>query len=274
MAAKDKFVIDPIDGLPAMIVGRWVSDEKHKIVRRYIHASYRARKKYGASSYIDLFSGSGRVKIRHVNRFEDGGPLAAWNMARSNPGEFTHFYIADAEPQYLEACQIRLIKAGAPCTFFHGVADETVDRVINTIPKGALHLAFLDPYNIGHLHFSIIEKLSKLQRVDIAVHLSTSDIRRNLEMRLDSRHTVLDNVAPGWRSAISRHTSKKTMAQHFIEYWESLVRQTGLRVCESKYSVTNDGNVPMYHLYMLTRSDLAERLWSDACKINPTRPLF
>ena len=54
MSADEKVMIDN-DGLPAMVVGRWVTDEKHKIIRRYVHASYGARNKWSARAYIDLF---------------------------------------------------------------------------------------------------------------------------------------------------------------------------------------------------------------------------
>ena len=274
MSLKQEYDIDPVDNLPAMIVGRWVTEEKHEIINRYINASHAARAKFSTRTYIDLFSGAGRVKVKHINHYADGGPIAAWNMAKAKKGAFTHFYIADASPVFLSACKTRLTKVGAPGTFFTGVADETVNQVIKTIPSSGLHLAFLDPFNAGHLHFSIIEKLASLNNIDIVVHLSTGDIRRNIQMELSGKRSSLDNVAPGWKSSMPKNPSHREMVQYFIQHWENLVKQTGLRVCNTKYAVKNSRNSTMYHLCMLTRHKLADKLWSAACEISPTRSLL
>jgi hypothetical protein len=47
-------------------------------------------------------------------------------------------------------------------------------------PRG-LHLAFLDPFNLAQLPFSIIEKMLKVQRMDMIIHVSLQDLQRNLE---------------------------------------------------------------------------------------------
>ncbi len=106
-------VPDSSDGLPAMVVGRWVTEEKHRIIKRYIDASWGARQKFiGQRTYIDLFAGTGRVQIKHTSIFSDGGPLAAWAMAQQRRGTFSHFFVADANPEYLAACDERLRRRG------------------------------------------------------------------------------------------------------------------------------------------------------------------
>jgi hypothetical protein len=45
-----------------------------------------------------------------------------------------------------------------------------------------LHFALLDPHNLGALSFSIIEQLAKLKHVDILVHVSVSDLQRNVDL--------------------------------------------------------------------------------------------
>ncbi|WP_279616262.1 three-Cys-motif partner protein TcmP [Caballeronia sordidicola] len=126
MASTTKIVYDPADGLPVMEVGRWVTEEKHRIIKRYIDASWATRRKYKFQrTYVDLFAGTGRVKIKHTPVFADGGPLAAWNMAQQRPGTFSDFFIADAEPKFLEACDARLRKLGVPVHSKVGRADHT-----------------------------------------------------------------------------------------------------------------------------------------------------
>nr|WP_254223663.1 three-Cys-motif partner protein TcmP [Burkholderia multivorans] len=113
-----------------MVVGRWVTEEKHRIIKRYIDASWAARQKFTSQrTYIDLFAGTGRVKIKHTDTFQDGGPLAAWQIAQQKRGVFSDFFIADANPEFLAACDTRLRERGAPLKSIAGRADETIDWV-------------------------------------------------------------------------------------------------------------------------------------------------
>jgi len=274
MSSQSNVVIDPIDQFPAMVVGRWVTDEKHQIIKRYIHAAFAARNKWPNRAYIDLFSGPGRVYIRNINSYADGGVLAAWRMSQAHKGAFTHFFVADASAEYLTAVEARLSKAGAQGKYYEGLAHETVVQILRDLPRNGLHLALLDPFNAGHLHFSIIEQLASFRNIDIVVHLSTGDIQRNIADGLHSAKSTLDNFAPGWQKAISQVSSKSDMRMMFLQHWFSLVKSTGLKVCDDMYAVKNSKGSTMYHLCLLSRHELANKLWTEACKIAPTRSLF
>ncbi|PCE23080.1 hypothetical protein BWP39_25680 [Paraburkholderia acidicola] len=267
-------VPDEIDGLPAMVVGRWVTEEKHRIIKRYIDASWGARQRFTTQrTYIDLFAGTGRVKIKHTSTFSDGGPLAAWQMAQQRRGTFSHFFVADTNPDYVAACDDRLRKLGAPVKSAVGRADQTIDWLIPQLDRRGLHLALLDPFNAGHLHFTIIEKLAAMPSIDIVVHLSTGDIQRNIASGIEAERSSLDDFAPGWRQAVRKHSSKREMRNGFVDHWKTLVSKTGLRVCDTMYPVRNSKGSIMYWLCLLARHKLPESLWRDACKLQ-NRPLF
>lgn len=87
-------------------------------------------------------------------------------------------------------------------TAFPGAAEATVDQVLKAIPKGALCLAYLDPYNLQYLSFKVIEKLARLKFVDFAVHFSTMDLRRNVLMEYNPERARFDDAAPGWRQHV------------------------------------------------------------------------
>ncbi|MFP3554030.1 three-Cys-motif partner protein TcmP [Paraburkholderia sp. SIMBA_049] len=274
MKAEEKVVPEPADGLPAMVVGRWVTEEKHRIIKRYIDASWAARQKFTSQrTYIDLFAGTGRVNIKHTQTFQDGGPLAAWRIAQQRRGAFSDFFIADANPDFLAACDARLRRHGAPLNSKIGRADETIDWVLPQLNKKGFHFALLDPFNAGHLHFSIIEKLATMPTMDIVVHLSTGDIQRNIASGLETAHSPLDNFAPGWRHVVQRQSSKHAMRDTFIEYWKNLVSRSGMRVCDAVYPVRNSKESTMYWLCLIARHPLADKLWREACQLE-TRSLF
>lgn len=274
MENESRFEKDPFDGLPSMIVGRWVTDEKHRIVKRYIDSSWAARQKFTSQrSYIDLFAGTGRVKIKHSSTFMDGGPLAAWRIAQMKRGAFSDFFVADADPNSLHACEARLRAYDAPVKAKAGLAHETVDWVMPQLSPRGIHLALLDPFNAGHLHFSIIEKLARLPSIDIVVHVSTGDIQRNLASGLAAENSTLDQFAPGWCSSIRALDSKHAQRQAFLHHWTRLVESTGLHVCETMYPVRNSKESIMYWLCFLSRHPLADKLWRAACE-SQTKSLF
>ncbi|MCV9914866.1 three-Cys-motif partner protein TcmP [Burkholderia pseudomallei] len=274
MELEKKVVPDPGDGLPAMVVGRWVTEEKHRIIKRYIDASWAARQKFTSQrTYIDLFAGTGRVKIKHTQNFLDGGPLAAWHIAQQNRGAFSDFFIADANPEFLNACDSRLRRCGAPLRAQSGRADQTIDWVLPQLNKRGIHLALLDPFNAGHLHFSIIEKLATMPTVDIVVHLSTGDIQRNIATGLEAPHSPLDNFAPGWRRVVYKQSSKHAMRDAFVAHWKDLISGSGMRVCDTMYPVRNSKESTMYWLCLIARHPLADKLWREACQLE-TRSLF
>lgn len=65
------------DGLPMSEVGEWTLD-KHERLRKYIDAAHGARRKFaGRTTYIDLYCGPGRSRIRETQKVVDGSPLVA-----------------------------------------------------------------------------------------------------------------------------------------------------------------------------------------------------
>ncbi|MDP0971206.1 hypothetical protein Q6294_30150, partial [Klebsiella pneumoniae] len=58
--------------------------------------------------------------------------------------------------------------------------------------------------------FSIIERLSKLQHVDFAIHFSLMDLTRNIDMELDPHRDRFDHALPGWRSRVPIDELSKT----------------------------------------------------------------
>ena len=273
MSSEKKMLIDPSDKLPCMEVGRWVTEEKHQIIRRYIDCSWATRRKFSQRTYIDLYAGPGRVKIKHLEYYADGGPIAAWRISNLRKGAFTDFFIADSNEDYLAGCKSRLANFSASVNAICGSAHQTVDKILPRLSGSGLHLALLDPFNAGHLHFSIIEKLARKKHMDIVVHLSTGDIQRNIAASLKRERSPLDDFAPGWRRVVKGTQSKKAMREAFLTHWSSLVAQTGLKICATKYPVMNGRKSIMYWLILLSRNDVANKLWTEACALR-TKSLF
>jgi three-Cys-motif partner protein len=98
------------------IVGSWVR-KKHSILEQYVGRTRGVRKNWVAkgpagATYIDLFSGPGRVRVEETKDVLHGSPLVAWKS--SDFGPFTNVYVADAHDDIVKDCAPRRSCSG-PC---------------------------------------------------------------------------------------------------------------------------------------------------------------
>lgn len=264
-------LVDGDDGLPVEEVGEWVSD-KHELLCDYIQISTYARKKYlpphgrGGSTCIDLFCGPGRAKLKATGEFVDGGCVAAWRKSVASGAPFSKMIIGDIDEERLELARTRLERLGAPVVALLGAAADTAQLAIRECPVGALNFAFLDPYNLGTLDFSIISTLAKLYRIDVLVHVSQMDLQRNFDRNSLQDRSSLDAFAPGWRDEVDTSSTQRTGRQAYFEYWKRLVQSTGIKTNAQIRLVTGSGNQPLYLLLLATRHDLAHKFWGEVAK--------
>ena len=257
---------DPVTELPVMPVGDWAL-EKHELLRRYIGASWAVRRQWHNRSFIDLYCGPGRIRVRDTNVEAEGGALVAWLEARKHGGCFTQVLIGDKDQAAATACETRLTRLGAPVKKVVGDADATVDQILAMVPQRGLHLAYLDPFNVEHLPFSVIQKLSKFKNIDIVVHYSVMDVQRNIELDFLRDASRFEGFAPGWKNHVGVDgLPKHQIAQEFTSYWLSLVKSLGFNYAKEMPLMTNSKNGPLYRMVFLLRHPLAEKLWNDIAK--------
>ena len=146
--------------------------------RRYLDATREAQKKFKQRVLIDPFCGPGCIQVEGENFTRDGGAIVAYRQSLRSGAPFTKLLVGDIDSSRVHANELRLRAAGAAVQSFVGPAEQTVGEMAKAVPFGALALAYIDPYNLEFLSFSIIERLAKLQYVDFAVHFSLMDLTR------------------------------------------------------------------------------------------------
>lgn len=247
-------------------VGSWVPAEKHRLLCEYLDGSRYAWKKWQSRVLIDPFAGPGRIQVAGESFSRDGGAVRAWrSLVQHAP--FTNMFIGDLDEERALACQRRLAAVGAPATAFVGPADETVRAMVAAVPSGSLSLAYIDPYNLEFLSFSILQELAKLPKVDLAINFCTMDLQRNAEPEFDPSRARFDGTAPGWR----QHppvllASKKNVKVAFLRYWCDLVRGLGFSHSREMPTVRNDRGHGIYRMVFFARHDLPTRIWTDVAK--------
>lgn len=263
--------IDGDDGRLADEVGEWVK-EKHSYLRRYVDISRAARKKYlgpgtAGATYFDLFCATGRSRIRTTGEWIDGSAITAWKASVEGGAPFSEIYISDIDRNSLDACTERLRELNAPVIPIHASAVEAVEKIATSVNGYGLHLAFLDPYNLETLDFRIIERLARLKRVDVIIHLSAMDLQRNLEKNLKGEKSAFDFVVPGWRETLDTASSQQRIRSQFIEYWRQKITNIGKWPSEDQRLITAGKNQSLYWLLLVSSHPLPHKFWSTA--INP-----
>jgi three-Cys-motif partner protein len=233
---------------------------------KYIVGTRKAQVKFAKRVLIDPFCGPGRIQVKGESFTRDGGAMVAWRQSVLANCPFTSVMIGDLDPDRSQACEARLIAAGAPVTRFDGPATETAVAMADAVPHSALCLAYIDPYNLEHLSFSMIERLAKLKYIDFAVHFSLMDLTRNIDMELDPVRDRFSGACPGWRDRLPEKISKSNLATAFFEDWCNLIAKLGFSVSQVMPLVDDGHGRALYRLVFFSRHPFPEKIWGDVAK--------
>jgi len=275
---KKSITLDPDDGLIVGEVGPWAA-EKHERLRKYIQASHGARKRFlrprgtGGASYIELYSGAGRSVIKDTNQIIDGSAVVAFNAGRASGQQFSEMHLSDLEAQNSGALAQRIKALGGSATSYVGDASVVVDQVMSAINPHGLHLAFLDPFNLAQLPFSIIERMLRVKRMDMIIHVSVQDLQRNLDLHSRIGRS-LDIFAPGWRDAVDVNQATAALRAAFIDYWLGMIRSLGSNPATGVPLIVGEKNQRLYWLVFLSSNPLGQKLWNAVQNLSGQGSLF
>lgn len=274
-SVKDK------DGLPLGDAGPWVLD-KHALLRRYVDISSGVRAKFvgangAGATYIDLYCGPGKLRVRESAQLVDGSAIVAALAAQHSGQSFSEIHLADIDADAVQACVARLRERGIQCPIHPhvGPADITAAQIARRLPRRALHVVFLDPFNLGDLPLSVVAAFSKLAHPDVLIHVSAMDLQRNLEQAIDAEEEhQFDVFAPRWREAVDLTDPPHTIRRSIRAHWIKLVRQLGFKVVEEHFTlIRGSRNQPLYWLAFAAKHDKASEFWEKIRDIEPTRQL-
>lgn len=270
--------IDPTDGLAASVVGPWAA-EKHDRLRKYIDAYRGARAKFlpprgdGGAAYIELYSGPGRSMIEGTRDFIDGSPLVAFQAARQSRTNFTDLHFNDLDQENIEALRKRISKLDGAAHYYSAAADVAIDRIVHALNPAGLHFAFLDPFNLDDLPFTVIERLARLPRMDMLIHVSVSDLQRNWRRYLDDGGT-LDRFMPGWRDNVDVRRKDEDVRADLLRHWLDLIKGLGTLPAKGIELVSATRGQRLYWLVFVSAHELGQRLWDDIRNIHKQGRLF
>lgn len=103
--------------------------------------------------------------------------------------------------------------------------------------------------------------MAKLKYIDILVHVSVSDLQRNVDRYSSEMHRQFDVFAPGWRRHVNVDTNQQSLRAAIFGYWSKLVLDLGLPRARHTELITGEGNQRLYWLVLLSGHELAHSLW-------------
>lgn len=270
------------DGLPARAAGAWTKDKLY-YVERYARAFMIAmgpKRRPGVwadLAYIDPLCGPGRCIIRDSDEETDGSPLLALGVAP----RFDVLHFSDVSRRNVEALRKRIPADRVSSVRLRtGDCNTVVQEVVRDLSAKSLAVAFLDPEGL-EVHFATLVALAK-RRVDVLyLFPSGIGIKRNLGQFVRTAGERMDLFwgGPDWRQLPrARVAAGKVPSAAEIgvaatwvgAFRQKALDQLGLRSEQTAPMVTNDKNVPMYHLLFFSKAEAGLRIWRNIGRIGPT----
>jgi three-Cys-motif partner protein len=255
------------DGLVTPEIGRW-GKRKYHFLKRYLDLFSTGMKHHWPKRYyIDLFSSSGRARIRDTNEIVTTSALLAAEV--SDP--FTRLILCEREPDLAEALRRRLasLTLPNPPVVVQGDANRCISELLGYVPRTkALAVTFADPYGL-HLDFETVRAIAAYRSDLIVLLPDRMDALRNwAKYYYDNPNSNLDRFMgePGWREVLldsSQANSAERLRSRYLEQLRTLGYEHF-----GQERVSNDRGTEIYMLIFASRHPRGLDFWNKAKSID------
>jgi three-Cys-motif partner protein len=252
------------DGLPIQCVGEWAQKKKHHYIRHYLVATGPTRRKFNedgpraGSTFIDLFAGNGRARVRETGEHIDGSPLIAIN---GDHERFTDVVLCELNAGNAEALR-RRVAGDRRVRVVEGDCNETIVQIIEDemIPRNGFGIALLDPFAPSALSFETVRRLASFPHIDLIINFPTGSIRRNFK---NPEH-------------VTRYMGRRVDMLHGDDVAE-LIPMYRRQLIDLGFTddainmprITNGSNVTLYHLIFASKNRLGDTIWNSITQNAP-----
>lgn len=257
------------DNLIIPTVGNW-AETKYDLIFNYNSLfSTGMKKHWWKRVYIDLYSGSGKAKIRNTDKIVYTSPLLA--MKVKDP--FDKYIFCDIDEKNIESLRARIKKehSEADVVYMVGDCNEHIDKIVQEIPpyskeNTVLSFCFIDPYSLK-LSFDTLKRLSDF-RMDFLILLALCmDGKRNINLYIDENHDRIDKFLglSDWRKKWEEAEKKRTNLVKFLadEFTKQMV-SLGYKpeAIDNFIPIRSDEkNLPLYYLAFFSKHERGYDFW-------------
>ena len=258
------------DGLTCPEVGAW-TETKHRLVSlNSTLFSSGMKAKWSHRTYLELYSGAGRGKIRGTSKLILGSPLRALTVKDT----FDMYVFCEEDVENLKALKTRSqeITPSASVAYVPGDCNLRTSEILKEIPRGSLTLCFADPFDIS-LRFETIRSLAHSRSIDFLILLALGmDANRNYKHYVKDDADKIDNFlgSESWRVRWASAQWDAVKFTRFLadEFAKSMA--TLKYIPPPRYTMKEvrieERNLALYRLALFSKSDVAYKFWGQVLK--------
>lgn len=271
-------IVEGLDGMPMLQCGQW-AEEKFELAMRYATAfNVAIQAVFHNREYIDLFAGSGLLRLKDSEPTNEIGGCAFRALAVKP--EFTRFHFCEIEERLLDALKERIRKhfpdQFSKCKFYLGDSNVMANELFAALPIPTKENRFLgfcvvDPFGLSGFNFETIRILSK-KRIDFLVLVpSGMDARRNQESLLTKNPEIADTYLgqSEWREEWEqKKNSGLDFGVFMLDQFGKSMKTLGYKYDGPDHSFAvrlPKINVLLYHMAFFSQSSLGAKLFKE-CK--------
>lgn len=267
--SRGQNVVTASDGLPALEVAEHAKEKEFVLQRISTIFNNGMYRQWNERYYVDFFTGPGVCRIKESNVEVDGSAV----LAAKSGAKFTHYYLADKNPNYLSALDQRISKLGLPSatgvTFYPGDADQVVDDIVRDLPpaRSSLGLAVFDPWG-WDFAFQTLADISAGRRLDLVINFPIGYIKRNWEKELSRLDRFMngDGYKERFRASMRHQTPGELPARILLDSYSAELRNIGYTCIRDHVFVTNSRNLTLYCLIFASKHERGADFWDIAAQ--------
>lgn len=263
-------MIASIDNLYTPEVGSW-SETKYDLIFNYNSLFSTGMKNiWEKRVYIDLYSGSGKAKIRNSDKTVYTSPLLAMKVKDT----FDKYIFCDIEEKNVTSLEKRIKAEDKELDYsiILGDCNEKIDEIILKIPKYSkeqkvLTFCFIDPFSLK-IKFETIKKLGEKLIVDFLILQAFGmDGKRNISIYIDENNDRIDNFLgiTDWRNRWKNAEKNGVNLVKFLadEFNSQMVKIDYLDQSNDNFiSIkSDDKNLPLYYLAFYSKHNRGYDFW-------------
>lgn len=255
MSKRPKYVTAP-DGLPARVVGPWVSRKVQFVDNQTTIFATGMKNRWDRRAYVELFAGPGMSYDRVGREFLAGSAIRALER------NFTHYAFVDIDRRAVNALRERISIRGksAEAPVFQMDCNAAVVSIHRVIPADALTLAFVDPTS-WQVRLSTIEALSKDRFVDLLMTFHAGSMKRLAHIPSPALDAFFGTDE--WRNALASPWWERL--ERLLVLYNRQLAQFGYRESwQHRVAVKNSRGVAMYQLVMFSRHARGVEFWQKS----------
>jgi three-Cys-motif partner protein len=252
------------DGLPVLVQGSWSQDKLYFV--RYFSSLFNGgmKKRWPTRAYVDLFAGPGLCKDRDTGAEFDGSPLAALDCQTP----FTHLFFNDINKDFVDALSKRQerLHPQANAEYLNLDCNQAAQEIAGKIPRGALTLAFIDPWNYA-LEFGSLAHLGQREATDLIVTFHTGAIKRNARRELAAVDAFLGDQNWKARYFESQDDVSRSATESLIDTFRNGLRSNlGYTEFGDPMPIKNSTGLPIFYLLFASKHPRGLDFWEKSSK--------